>query len=121
MVWSPLLIKKGIQSDETFMTIDILPTISDFIGGNINHTIDGISMKKHMMFSEEINDRILFWEYNSNYAVRKSNWKLLIKKDNSKELYDLSNDISEEDNVCKLYPELVKELTNEIDNWKNNL
>ena len=73
------------------------------------------------MFSEEINDRILFWEYNSNYAVRKSNWKLLIKKDNSKELYDLSNDISEEDNVCKLYPELVKELTNEIDNWKNNL
>ena len=58
---------------------------------------------------------------NSNYAVRKNNWKLLIKKDNSKELYDLRSDISEEENVYKLYPELVKELSNEIDNWKNNL
>ena len=53
--------------------------------------------------------------------INTENWKLLIKKDNSKELYDLSNDISEEENIYKLYPELVKELSNEIDNWKNNL
>ena len=59
------------------MTIDILPTISDFIGGNINHSLDGINMKKHIMFNQEINDRLLFWEYNSNYSVRKNNWKLL--------------------------------------------
>ena len=122
MVWSPSIIKKGIQSDETFMTIDILPTISDFIGGNINHTIDGISMKKHMMFSEEINDRILFWEYNSNYAVRKNNWKLLkLIKNNKIELYDLSNDLQEKNDVSALHPELVKELINEIEKWKKDI
>ena len=122
MVWSPSIIKKGIQSDETFMTIDILPTISDFIGGNINHTIDGISMKKHMMFSEEINDRILFWEYNSNYAVRKNNWKLLkLIKNNKIELYDLSNDLQEKNDVSSFHPELVKELINEIEKWKKDI
>ena len=122
MVWSPSIIKKGIQSDETFMTIDILPTISDFIGGNINHTIDGISMKKHMMFSEEINDRILFWEYNSNYAVRKNNWKLLkLIKNNKIELYDLSNDLQEKNDVSALHPDLVKELINEIEKWKKDI
>ena len=120
MVWSPSIIKKG-HRNETFLTMDILPTISDFIGGSINHPLDGVSMKNNLLFNEKIIERLLFWEYNSNYAVRKNNWKLLIKKDNSKELYDLSSDISEEENVYKLYPELVKELTNEIDNWKNNL
>ena len=120
MVWSPSIIKKGYRN-ETFLTMDIFPTISDFIGGSVNHSLDGISMKNNLLFNEKIIERLLFWEYNSNYAVRKNNWKLLIKKDNSKELYDLSNDISEEENVYKLYPELVKELTNEIDNWKNNL
>ena len=120
MVWSPSIIKKGYRN-ETFLTMDILPTISDFIGGSINHPLDGVSMKNNLLFNEKIIERFLFWEYNSNYAVRKNNWKLLIKKDNSKELYDLSSDISEEENVYKLYPELVKELTNEIDNWKNNL
>jgi len=120
MVWSPSIIKKGFRN-ETFLTMDILPTISDFIGGSINHPLDGVSMKNNLLFNEKIIERLLFWEYNSNYAVRKNNWKLLIKKDNSKELYDLSRDISEEENVYKLYPELVKELTNEIDNWKNNL
>ena len=120
MVWSPSIIKKGYRN-ETFLTMDILPTISDFIGGSINHPLDGVSMKNNLLFNEKIIERLLFWEYNSNYAVRKNNWKLLIKKDNSKELYDLSSDISEEENVYKLYPELVKELSNEIDNWKNNL
>ena len=120
MVWSPSIIKKGYRN-ETFLTMDILPTISDFIGGSINHPLDGVSMKNNLLFNEKIIERLLFWEYNSNYAVRKNNWKLLIKKDNSKELYDLSNDISEEENIYKLYPELVKELSNEIDNWKNNL
>ena len=120
MVWSPSIIKKGYRN-ETFLTMDIFPTISDFIGGSVNHSLDGVSMKNNLLFNEKIIERLLFWEYNSNYAVRKNNWKLLIKKDNSKELYDLSNDISEEDNVYKLYPELVKELINEIDNWKNNL
>ena len=120
MVWSPSIIKKGYRN-ETFLTMDILPTISDFIGGSINHPLDGVSMRNNLLFNEKIIERLLFWEYNSNYAVRKNNWKLLIKKDNSKELYDLSNDISEEKNIYKLYPELVKELSNEIDNWKNNL
>ena len=120
MVWSPSIIKKGYRN-ETFLTMDILPTISDFIGGSINHPLDGVSMKNNLLFNEKIIERLLFWEYNSNYAVRKNNWKLLIKKDNSKELYDLSNDISEKENIYKLYPELVKELSNEIDNWKNNL
>jgi arylsulfatase A-like enzyme len=122
MVWSPSIIKKGIQSDETFMTIDILPTISDFIGENINHSLDGVSMKKHIMLNQEINDRLLFWEHNSNYAVRKNNWKLLkLIKNNKIELYDLSNDLQEKNDVSALHPELVKELLYDIEKWKKDI
>jgi arylsulfatase A-like enzyme len=122
MVWSPSIIKKGIQSDETFMTIDILPTISDFIGENINHSLDGVSMKKHIMLNQEINDRLLFWEHNSNYAVRKNNWKLLkLIKNNKIELYDLSNDLQEKNDVSALHPDLVKELLYDIEKWKKDI
>ena len=103
------------------MTIDILPTISDFIGGNINHSLDGVSMKKHIMFNQEINDNF-FWEYNSNYAVRKNNWKLLkLNKNNKIELYDLSNDLQEKNDVSALHPDLVKELLNDIEKWKKDI
>ena len=64
---------------------------------------------------------IKFFNQIFKFNVIVLNFEFLNEHNNSKELYDLSSDISEEENVYKLYPELVKELTNEIDNWKNNL
>ena len=66
--------------------------------------------------------RSLFWEYGSNYAVRKNNWKLLINKRKEKpELFDLNNDLAESKDLFNLHPELAKELINEIENWKKNI
>ncbi len=122
LVWSPSLIKSRQKSNETLMTMDILPTIAEFIGGNIPNDIDGLSFKNHLLIKEKIHARSLFWEYGSNYAVRKNNWKLIINKRKEKpELFDLNNDLTESKDLFNLHPELAKELINEIENWKKNI
>ena len=122
LVWSPSLIKSRQKRNETLMTMDILPTIAEFIGGNIPNDIDGLSFKNHLLVKEKIQARSLFWEYGSNYAVRKNNWKLIINKRKEKpELFDLNNDLAESKDLFNLHPELAKELINEIENWKKNI
>ena len=122
LVWSPSLIKSRQKRNETLMTMDILPTIAEFIGGNIPNDIDGLSFKNHLLVKEKIQARSLFWEYGSNYAVRKNNWKLIIHKRKEKpELFDLNNDLNESKDLFNLHPELAEELINEIKNWKKIL
>ena len=122
LVWSPSLIKSRQKRNETLMTMDILPTIAEFIGGNIPNDIDGLSFKNHLLVKEKIQARSLFWEYGSNYAVRKNNWKLIINKRKEKpELFDLNNDLTESKDLFNLHPELAEELINEIENWKKNI
>ncbi|MAV81677.1 MAG: sulfatase [Flavobacteriales bacterium] len=122
LVWSPSLIKSRQKRNETLMTMDILPTIAEFIGGNIPNDIDGLSFKNHLLVKEKIQARSLFWEYGSNYAVRKNNWKLIItKRKEEPELFDLNNDLTESKDLFNLHPELAKELINEIENWKKNI
>ena len=60
----------------------------------------------------------MYWEFHEQggrKALRKGNWKLLhynvFKPEiTTTELYDLSNDIGEENNVATEHPEIVKEL-----------
>ena len=53
LVWSPSLIKSRQKSNETLMTMDILPTIAELMGGNIPNDIDGLSFKNHLMIDSK--------------------------------------------------------------------
>ena len=60
----------------------------------------------------------MYWEFHEQggrRAVRKGNWKLVQyhlfnPEKTTTELYDLSKDIGEENNVAEQHPELVKEM-----------
>lgn len=72
-------------------------------------------------------DRYLFWEHESNKAIRKGKWKLVYKstgkeKDrnlptpyDSWELYDMEKDRTETNNMASVNPGMVKELA---DAWE---
>ncbi|MDR3061428.1 MAG: arylsulfatase [Dysgonamonadaceae bacterium] len=79
-------------------------------------------------FGKDIkSDRYLFWEHESNKAVRKGKWKLVYKstgkeKDrnlptpyDSWELYDMEKDRTETNNIASVNPKMVKELA---DAWE---
>lgn len=55
------------------------------------------------------------------YAVRYNDFKLVINKEMIPELYDLKNDISEQNNIAKKYPAEVKKINILREKWESQL
>jgi uncharacterized sulfatase len=96
---------------------DMLPTFADIAGHSVNRETDGISFLPILLGqnSDQKEHEYLYWEFaegnHDAQAVRSRNWKLIhIYKTDSWELYDLSKDIGEENNLISDYPEIVEKL-----------
>ncbi len=59
----------------------------------------------------------LFWEHEGNKAVRSGDWKLVAKFRGPWELYDLSRDRVERDNLAAKMPEKVEQLAAKYAEW----
>ena len=97
---------------------DVMPTLAEVTGMNVPGDIDGISFIPTLLNqAEQETHEALYWEfpsYNGQQAVRRGNWKA-IRKDifdgnMNIELYDLSNDPSEQKDQSDNYPEIVEEM-----------
>ena len=125
ILWYPPKLKAGMVSDQTVLTMDLLPTFLDFIGAkSMEDTIDGVSVKNLLLFGEMLPNRDLFWSFGGKDAIRSENWKLVSIKSEGKEnmeLFNLSEDISEKKNVSHLRPELVEQLHQKLENWKHEV
>src|SRR4029078_3870881 len=59
----------------------------------------------------------LFWEHESNRAVRDGKWKLVAKADSPWELYNMDKDRTEMHDLAAKNAEKVKELAAKWDAW----
>ena len=59
----------------------------------------------------------IFWEHESNRAVRDGKWKLVAKADEGWELYDMERDRTEMHNLAAEHPDMVKKLASKWDEW----
>ena len=60
--------------------MDIVPTLLDAIGVDLNkYSLDGKSLLELAKGNSKDNERILFWEFLDQTAVRKGKWKLVLK------------------------------------------
>ncbi|WP_111709071.1 arylsulfatase [Lutibacter citreus] len=118
VVW-PGKVKEGSTSNFVSAFWDIMPTIADITKVEGAKDIDGISLLPTLLGENTQKQHdYLYWEFsiqNGRKAIRKDNWKgvwynIKAKKPGEFELYDLSKDISENNNLAKNHPEIVKEL-----------
>ena len=109
----------GSKSEHISAFWDFLPTAAELAGVPVPENIDGISYLSTLMGKEQKQHDHLYWEFHElggRQAVRKGDWKLLKYQvfDPAKttvELYNLSKDIGEDNNVAEKHPEVVKELS----------
>ena len=112
VVWSPNLVKAGTTSDLPWYFTDIMPTFSDIAGHkSALMKTDGISVYPAIRDKPMPEDpRFLYWEFfegGYKQAVRYGKWKA-VKIKGEMELYDLSKDIGEQNNIVNEHPEVVK-------------
>ena len=114
----PDRIEPGQKSDHISAFCDVLPTLCEIAGEDIPENIDGISYLPTLLNdNSQKKHEYLYWEfpqYNGQQAVRMGDWKAIrknIQKGNLEiELYNLKNDIKEENNVAAEHPEIVKKI-----------
>ena len=114
----PAKIKAGSSSDHISAFWDILPTIAEITGSELNEDTDGISFLPELLGKKQQQHQYLYWEFHEQggkTAVRMGNWKAVkrgIDRDpqGNTELYDLSEDIGETTDVASSHAEVVKRM-----------
>ncbi len=104
-------------------TFDMFPTIAEITGlgeESMIAPIDGISIRQ--LFEKEIDKREspLGFRHNERGVIIDNNFKFLLQEGKS-ELYDLSKDFKEENNLAGTKPDLLKKMTAKWDQWNQSV
>lgn len=110
------VIKENSSSNHLSTFWDFMPTLADIIKADTPRDIDGISFLPELTgHGEQKEHEFLYWEFHENngrQAIRKGDWKAVrynVHNNGKIELYNLKEDVSEENNLADYYPDLVNE------------
>lgn len=109
------------ESQAVVSSLDILPTALAAAGVPLptDKPLDGINLIPLLRGDEKPTPRNLFWCAGGTevwWAVRSGDWKLVGEQERVG-LFDLSQDVSEANDLSKAMPDKVKELTHLHDKW----
>jgi len=121
----PGKIKAGSVTNHPSAFWDFLPTACAVAGAQTPRGIDGISYLPTLLGkdSQQQKHEYLYWtsrEGETSVGLRYQNWKLVKYRKKKSDptsshdwrLYDLSNDLGEEQNLAASHPDLVKKIQN---------
>jgi len=106
---------------------DFYPTLLDLadIEQIANQHVDGVSLRP-LMEGKTLPERPLYWHYphygnqggDPSSMIREGDWKLIFYwEDGSQELYNLTSDPAEENNVAEENPEIAEQLSQKLLGW----
>ena len=116
----PGKVPAGTVSDHIGAHYDVLATVAEIAGVKVPADTDGISILPELLGNSKKQKKhdFLFWDfagYQGQIAVRIGDWKGLKQKvaknpDAPLELYNLKDDVAEQNNVALAHPEIVAEM-----------
>jgi len=116
IAWWPGHVPSNTVSSHVGAFWDVLPTFCELATDAECPASDGVSFLPTLLGSKENQEQheFLYWEFNESrgpiQAVRSADWKLVRFFGEPPELYDLSTDIGEENDVAERYPDVVQRL-----------
>ena len=134
-------IMSGSKSDETICHTDLIATAAAIVGHELPATAGEDSYNilpalKGEKYDKPIREATVHHSGAGQFAIRQGKWKLIIgggsggwtapRRDEDAiksglpliQLYDLNNDIGEQNNLQDKHPEIVKELTDLLEKYK---
>lgn len=131
----------GLVNDRTVLsTIDFLPTLASLCQAPLPelYQSDGENLSRALSGELMVRSRPLYWEYgrndesfaypkdafhrSPNVAVREGIWKLMVNANGTDvQLYNMSTDRNETQDVSTLYPEITRRLKEMALAWRMNL
>jgi arylsulfatase A-like enzyme len=115
----PGKIKPGSRTEHISAFWDVWPTLAELAGAEQPAYLDGISFLPTLLGAPGQQEHdYLYWEFhekNGRQAIRKGDWKavrydVFSDPEADPELYNLKEDIGEEQNVAGQHPEIVAEM-----------
>jgi arylsulfatase A-like enzyme len=122
--WPGGRLRSGSVVKAAFQLTDVLPTILEATGASYPTQHNGEEIVPYQgrsllpaLRGEPTPDGTLYWEHTGNAAIRRGAWKLVRDYPQPWELYDLSRDRSELNNLADKHPEVVLELSEAWQTW----
>ena len=110
--------------------IDIMATYVDISGasypeefhGSEITPLQGESLLPAFQEEETLRSKPLYWEWSKGQAIREGDWKLVRwGKENPWDLYKVSDDPTETNNLASAYPERVQDMEQQFMDWKKRM
>ncbi len=127
----PAVVKAGSVVGTPVSSPDIFPTLLEAAGGKPQpgQTLDGVSLVP-LFKGGTLPERALFWHY-PHYgnqggapaaAIRRGDWKLIEwQEDGRAELFNLSQDLGEKNDLAAKEPQRVAKLRDELHAWQKQV
>jgi arylsulfatase len=117
--------RRGKIETQPGLVVDIMTTCVDLaeakypaeVNADKIKPMEGVSLKPTFDGGVVKRSNPMFWEHESNRAVREGKWKLVAKADAPWELYDMEQDRTELHDLASTETEKVKELAAKWDAW----
>jgi len=134
----PGVVTPGKTCGEPVTSVDFFPTFLEIAGlkGHAKKPIDGVSLVPLLNQSGKLDRPAVYWHYPHYHsssigpcgAVRAGDYKLIEWFDesicgpgNEFELYNLTKDIGEQNNLAKKMPKRVEKLKKMLSNWRTEV
>lgn len=128
----PGVTKPGATCDTPVISTDFFPTIMEMAGLKLSEGLapDGVSLTPLLRQNGPISREAIYWHYPHYHpggatpysAVRQGDFKLIeFFEDNHCELYNLKDDLSEQNDLAAKMPDKVKELRKLLADWRKSV
>lgn len=131
IAWWPGKITPRTSSNETLISLDVMPTLLDLARLKSDVDLDGVSFRDVVLSGQSMPERPLYWASLSNggnrsEAVRQGSWKLVVLHPKASpgtfenprtELYHLSEDPGETIDIAAKHPERVSSMLKQLRSW----
>ena len=134
----PGVVTPSSTCSEPVTSVDFFPTFQEIAGvkDEVKKSVDGISLLPLLAQKDGLNRRAIYWHYPHYHSssigpggvVRAGDFKLIEWYDdsicgpgNELELYNLKEDIGEQNNLAKKMPDKTSELKNMLSSWRSKV